>query len=381
MVYTRLTQFLGMKPLEHEYKVMGMAPYAPGYVSDRSYDVFKNYLKLDSSGLKIRNTSGSWGDQLIKRFQKDLVTHRFDGICAGAQKLVEEIVLDWVINWVNETNIHDVVLAGGVFMNVKLNMLINENDQIKSAFFMPSCGDESIALGAALTSYVNGVKRNNVQNILLEPLKTLYLGPEYSASEIEKTLNSEKGIKYELCNDINSKVVDYLVDRKNIARFSGKMEFGARSLGNRSILANPNNWESVRKINNAIKKRDFWMPFAPTILDSASQKYLITNGSTKAHYMILGFNTKKDAHNEIIAGLHQSDLSCRPQILEKEWNPDYYDLLEKFENATKISGLLNTSFNIHGYPIVNSPKHALWTLKNSLLDALQLGNFLVTRTK
>ena len=378
MLYSRMTQFLGMKPLEHEYKLMGMAPYAPDFLVKKSYDVLKNYIQLDQSGLSFINTSGTWGNETIKRFQKDFVKHRFDGICGALQLLTEELALSWIKNWVEETGINDIVVAGGVFMNVKLNMLINEDPAINSAFFMPSCGDESIALGASLYHYVKECKNNKLP-MDIHPLNSLYLGPEYTNDEILEELNNTDGLNYKYHEDINSKVVELLLDRKNVARFNGRMEFGARSLGNRSILARPDDWECVRKINKAIKMRDFWMPFAPSILDTSVNKYLITNGSVKAPYMILGYNTTMDAQDEIIAGLHQSDQTCRPQIIEKDWNPSYYDLLKQFEAESGLSGLLNTSFNIHGYPIANSPKDAIWTLINSELDALQMGSYLVTR--
>jgi len=122
--------------------------------------------------------------------------------------------------------------------------------------------------------------------------------------------------------------------------------------------------------------RDFWMPFAPSILPSGAERYLKSIKPKKAPFMILGFETTPEAQ-EIKAGLHQSDFSCRPQIVEKDANPEYYDLLEKFEKTTGISGVLNTSFNIHGYPIVNTPETALWTLENSDLDVLQMENYLV----
>ena len=379
MLYARMTQFLGMKPHEHEYKLMGMAPYAPDFLAEKSYNVLKRYLRLDPSGLSFENTSRAWGNQIISRFQRDLVTHRFDGICAGLQKLTEELVVQWILNCIQATGIADIVVAGGVFMNVKLNMLINEHPAIRSVFFMPTCGDESTALGAAIHSYV---ARQLEQQLTpaLTPIKTLYVGPEYGNAEIEAVLQQTPGIAYKYYDDINTQLVDLLLHDKNLGRLAGRMEFGARALGNRSIIANPGNWESVRKINHAIKMRDFWMPFAPSILDTAKERYLVSTKPKKAPYMILGFETTPAARAEIIAGLHQFDFSCRPQIVEQDWNPEYYDLLSKYEQASGIPGVLNTSFNIHGYPMINSPADALWTLQNSALDAIQLGNFLVTRT-
>ena len=153
MLYSRTTALMGMKPLEHEYKLMVMAPYSPDFLTKKSYNVFKKYIQLDKSGLSFENISGVYGNQLIRKLHKDLYLIRFDGISAGLQQLTEELALKWILNWVRKTGIRDITVAGGVFMNVKLNMLINEADEINSVFFMPSCSDESIALGAALQIY------------------------------------------------------------------------------------------------------------------------------------------------------------------------------------------------------------------------------------
>jgi carbamoyltransferase len=375
ILYSRVTAFLGMKPLEHEYKLMGLAPYASEKYAAKSYDVFKKYFSLDESGLFFKNNSGVWGHEMMNLFKKDLFMHRFDSICYGLQKITEELVFQWIHNWINKTGISDICLAGGVFMNVKLNMLINESPKVSSVFFMPSCGDESIALGAAIIEYekISG-------NADIMPLSHIYLGPEYNDTQIETVLKKQDKFQYKFYPDVNLKAAEMLMENKIIGRLAGPMEFGARALGNRSILANPSLFEIVGKINRAIKMRDFWMPFAPSMLPSGAEKYLISYRKQKtAPYMVLGFETTPIARKEIIAGLHQSDFTCRPQIVEQSANPLYFDLISKFEKLSGIPAVLNTSFNIHGYPIVNSPEDALWTLQNSELDAVQIGNFIVTK--
>lgn len=375
ILYSRMTAFLGMKPLEHEYKLMGMAPYAPDSLTEKSYHVLKKYFSLDESGLYFVNKSGVWGHELIRKFQKDLLMHRFDGICGGLQKLTEELCLQWISNWVKHTGISNIGLAGGVFMNVKLNMLINEHPVIDDVFFMPSCGDESIAAGAALMVEA----QNSNYTFTPKPITNLYLGPEYSDNDIEKVLKNVNGISFKHCDKINDEMSERLANGNILARMNGRMEFGARALGNRSILANPKHFDIVNKLNKAIKMRDYWMPFAASILPSGADKYLKSSKAKYAPFMIVCFETTEKA-SEIRAGLHQGDYTCRPQIVDPNENPSYYDLLLKFESKTGISGLLNTSFNIHGYPMVNNPDQALWTLTNSGLDGLQMGNFFVTRT-
>jgi carbamoyltransferase len=155
------------------------------------------------------------------------------------------------------------------------------------------------------------------------------------------------------------------------------MEFGARSLGNRSILARADSLNTVRKINAAIKKRDFWMPFAPSVLWERQHDYVINKKETPAPYMILGFRSKPLAEDHLIAGLHSFDLSCRPQLLQEDWNPKYYKLLKHFEELTGFGGLLNTSFNLHGHPVVCTPEDAIDTYVKSDLDVLAIEDYLV----
>jgi carbamoyltransferase len=163
---------------------------------------------------------------------------------------------------------------------------------------------------------------------------------------------------------------------KIVARFAGRLEFGPRALGNRSILADASDLKVIRKINFAIKHRDFWMPFAPTILQERMHEYLLK--PRDAPYMILAFDTT-EKRDDLIAGLHPFDCTCRPQTLNRTWNQGYRKVLEAFQEHKGYGGLLNTSFNIHGYPIVCTPEQALWTLDNSGLDALALGNYLISR--
>jgi len=164
-----------------------------------------------------------------------------------------------------------------------------------------------------------------------------------------------------------------------VARVKGRMEWGARALGNRSILANPSNIDLVMILNEQMKDRDFWMPFAPSILSERADDYLINPKKVEAPYMILSFDTTLLARSHLKAALHPYDFTCRPQIVSKDWNPVYYDLLKHFEALTGIGGVLNTSFNLHGYPIVLGPKEALYAFEHSGLEYLALENYLVTK--
>ncbi len=378
--YMRITQFLGMKPLSHEYKVMGLSAYVDE--NDKhaieTFKIFKNYFEVKN--LKVYNRTGAYKSLYLNLFKRQILNKRFDYIAFSAQKLLEEIVIELVRNAIRKTNIRNVVLGGGVFMNVKLNNKILMLDEVENLFVMPSCSDESLAVGCAIKCAIDeGFKFEDVNF-----LEDIYWGTSYSKEEVEKAFENldekEFEIKY-IGDDIDELVGELISENYIIARFKNRMEFGARALGNRSILANPSNLEVITKINKAIKQRDFWMPFAPTILYEDQDRYIINPKKYEGYYMIMAFFTKEEAHKDLKAALHQYDLSVRPQILIKEHNESYYKLIKKFKEKTGIGGVLNTSFNLHGEPIVMSPNDAIWTLKNSSLDGLAIENYLILRRK
>ena len=213
-------------------------------------------------------------------------------------------------------------------------------------------------------------------------IENLYLGTEYSDEEIEEYLRKNGYFnKYliEKPDNLNKKVAELLVQNKIVSRFAGKMEFGARALGNRSILANPSSYETVRIINEMIKNRDFWMPFAATILKEESNQYLINKKNIEAPFMSITFNTTIKAQRELTAAIHPYDKTSRPQILDKKTNPDYYEIISEFKKLTGIGAILNTSFNLHGEPNVESPKDALYTFDQSGLGCMVIGSFLLSK--
>ncbi|MCP3928836.1 MAG: carbamoyl transferase, partial [Bacteroidetes bacterium] len=177
--------------------------------------------------------------------------------------------------------------------------------------------------------------------------------------------------------DIEKRCAQLLADGQIVARCKGKMEFGARALGNRSILADPGSWQTIHVINAMIKQRDFWMPFAPSMLAEYADDYIVNPKGIKAPHMILSFDSKKEILPEIIAAVHPYDGSCRPQVVEKEMNPDYHRLIDMYRELTGKAVVLNTSFNLHGFPVVYSPKDALDVFDKSGLKYLALENVLV----
>jgi carbamoyltransferase len=376
ILYLEITRYLGMKPLEHEYKVMGLAPYASHEGVEKSYEVLKKVITLKEDSLQFYSPikTPNFKDYI----RKNLYLHRFDWIAGAVQRLTEELVTKWIKKWINKTGIHDVALAGGVFMNVKLNLKIMEMPEVNKFFVFPSCGDESLAIGAAYYGYEKICKEKG-KNVDIEPLGDLYKGPEYSNEYIEKILREEKNLKFKFLDNIEEKIAELLSNKEIVARFSGRMEWGARALGNRSILADASNYEVVKIINEMIKQRDFWMPFAPTIIKEREDDYIINPKKVPAPYMILAFNSKEKSKKDLIAAMHPYDHTLRPQVLEKETNERYYRIIKIFEETTKRGGILNTSFNLHGHPIVCSPEDAIYVFKNSGLKYLALENWLVEK--
>jgi len=373
--FGEITNYLGMVEGDHEYKVMGLAPYGK---SSYCLDKIKKIIDIDSSNpLKFKNNMNCLKPSFEIELGKILRGQRFDNVAAAAQEWLEILKEKWVKSAIAKTGIHKIACAGGNFLNVKANQKLLALEEVDDAFFCPASGDEGLAVGAALIGYyemsmMSGKKPENI------PLKDTYLGSSFSNEEIEESLKKHSLLeKAEYIDDIDETVGELLTKDSNIvARFSGKMEWGPRGLGNRSILANPSDYGVIRKINHAIKMRDFWMPFGPSILESRMRDYVVN--PINAPYMILAFDTT-EKRSEISAAIHPYDLTCRPQTVIAEYNPGYEKVLKSFEAKTGIGAILNTSFNLHGKPIVWSPDIAIDTFNNSELDAVAVGNYLLKK--
>ena len=371
-LYSWITYGMGFVPLEHEYKLMGMAPYASDEAATQTAKVFGRYLSLDSTGLQFERQTFRRTNDLADNLFHDLKGKRFDHICAGLQRFTEDMLCQWTANAVRATGVPRVVAAGGVFMNVKANKRIGELPEVESFEAFPSCGDETLSLGAY---YLEAARRFGDEH--LPPLKNFYLGDDLIASETEKEVE-QSGFPHLKPTDMAATIAGLLAQGKPVARCSGPMEFGARALGNRSILADPRNQDVVRVINQMVKKRDFWMPFAPLIMHERQDEYLRNPKRLPSPYMMMTYDTK-DNFREMIAAVHNADLTCRAQILRREQNPDVYAILKAFSEQTGRAVILNTSFNLHGFPIVRTAADALHVFRNSGLEFLQVGPYLVSK--
>ncbi len=378
-LYSMITFILGMVPEEHEYKLMGMSPYGSASRSESLKKRFDSLIAFDkaSRGITWKRTVNCPPFQYSYRFIKNMLElQRFDIVCRAIQDFTEDFIATWVRNCVQATGIRKVALSGGVFMNVKANKRIMEIPELESLFIFPSCGDPTNSMGAVYQTYAEQCVDHD-EPVSLAPLENLYCGPEFS-DDVIKTVLDTTGVNYKYCDDIEKEAAQILFKGEVLARFKGRMEFGARAMGNRSILADPANRDTIRVINDMIKNRDFWMPFAPSVIEDEAENVLVNPKKIPAPYMILSFDSAI-SHDKIYAASHPYDRTLRPQVVYEKWNPDYYRLIKYFKELSGTGVVLNTSFNLHGYPIVCKPCEALEVFTKSGLKHLAIGNYLVTK--
>lgn len=372
-LYRYITLLLGMKPGEHEYKVMGLAPYAHARYYQSVLDILEDTLYVDGIEFKYKTKPVDhyfW-------FKDRLEGKRFDAIAGGVQKYVEMMLCAWIKNAVTTFGIRSVAFSGGVSMNIKANQEILRQDGIEFLSVPGSGGDESLAMGAIYALLLE--KKFPLADIA--PINNLYLGDQVTSGDIDDFIKINTLTEtYNIKSDVSPKdIAKLLAQGEIIGRFAGRMEFGQRALGNRSILANPSKPDCVKVINDIIKQRDFWMPFAPTIMYEDCDRYLYNPKKIYSPFMTIGFDTKPAAHKDLAAALHPADLTARPQMLKREVNPGYYDIIAEFKSLTGVGGLLNTSFNLHGLPIVESLSDALHVMTQSKMKYLLLENILLEK--
>lgn len=373
--YRYMTLLLGMKPNEHEYKLMGLAPYGKEKHGQQALEVFRQTLYVDGLNFKwkIKPTDSYFW------FRDRLEGQRFDNVAWALQTWVEEILAKWVGNAVAHFGIDTVLVSGGVAMNIKAMGRLASLPGIRKFFVPGSAADESQAIASGLCLYDDLRKDQAWPGARQPAISSLYLGPAYDEKAELAALAVLDTEKYEILDRFSDEdVVERLLAGDVIGRCCGKMEFGQRSLGNRSLLADPANPNIKEKINAMIKSRDFWMPFAPIMLDTYKQRYLAAP-DVDSPYMTIGFETTPEGYESMRAACHPADRTARAQILTESMNPAMYRLLTAFSLRTGRGALLNTSFNIHGEPIVTSPVDAIDVLMRSALDGLLMERYLVLR--
>ena len=363
-IYRYTTLVLKMLANEHEYKVMGLASYYNGPIIEKVEKVFDKMLQSDGLEFIFNKDILDIYDYL----KNNLKNFRFDHIAAGLQSFTEKILVNWFSNAISRYNAKSVVFSGGVSMNVKANMKISQIPKIEKFFVCGAGTDETLPIGACYHwAEMNGIKP--------KPLDTLYLGS--NAMYDEKDISSLAQYAVKKFNS-EEQILEQILENKIVAVCRGKMEMGQRALGNRSIIADPRTRSNVEKINNSIKKRDFWMPFAPVILEEYQDLLIQNPKKIDSPFMTIAFETK-DGKNKFPAGVHQADGTARAQLLKKEHNPILWNLIFKFYEKTGIPALLNTSFNLHGEPIVRTIHDALRVFDKSELEVLWLDEHIIEK--
>lgn len=396
--YSALTAYLGFKVANHEGKITGLAAYGD---ASRYYDKVKRLLGLDSSKGSFRTEPAAngflWGkirsmyhafkdnrfydfnfEAYNRFFKKEAGDASPEDLSAAMQKRLEDVVVEHVEAMTDKFKIFNVGLAGGLFANVKLNQRIAEIKGIESLFIHPNMGDGGLAFGAAYL-LLDGLSKDGVRK---KKIEDVYWGPQYTDKEIDSSLKKYEGlVKIEKPDDIEKRIALLVESDKIIALFHGRMEYGPRALGNRSLLADPRKKDINDILNKRLKRTEF-MPFAPSVLEEKAGDIMSGYGkfSYAAEFMTITFDVRPDWIAKIPAVVHV-DGTARPQVVKKEASPRFYKILKEYEKLTGIPALINTSFNMHESPIVCSPDDALDDYMQGAADFLVLGDYIVERVR
>jgi len=362
--YSRITEWLGFKPNRHEGKITGLAAYAEAPPELLAHFAEQLHFVEKRGAFSVQN-------YLIKqsktdRFHRFLERYTREQIAAALQRNLETAICAFVAHWCRKTGRGDIALAGGICANVKLNQRIHELPEVDSLFVYPNMGDGGLAAGAALA--LSAVEPHVLSNV--------YLGRDYDDESCERVLQ-EAGLPFERPDDLADRVAEALEDRKVVARCAGRMEWGPRALGNRTVMYRPDD-PAVNDWLNAKLNRTEFMPFAPvTLWEERETCYLNLAGAEHAaRFMTVCFDCTDEMKRQAPGVVH-CDGTARPQLIRREDNPDYYDIVAAFHRRTGIASVVNTSFNMHEEPIVRSPRDAVRAFVQSGLDYLVLGPFLV----
>lgn len=363
--YAYITHILGFTPNKHEGKITGLAAFGNASIVEQ---ILKKYIRYIPEKNRFLNYGG-FHIKTINRIKSDLEEFSKEDIAAGIQALVEE----WITSYINYLIFHyannkktNLFLAGGLFANVKLNQKISELDSIKSLYIFPNMGDGGLNLGAAL----------QFSNKVCTDISNVSLGNKYSYDEIRLELNNS-GLKFYKSSNIAQDMAKIIFDQKIVAFFSGRMEYGPRALGNRSILFLPNDIKTNLWLNERLGRTDF-MPFAPVTRDIDAYKYFEIDSNKDIDYRFMTITVNVTPHTKKVApAIVHIDGTARPQILNRSNHYIYYDTLTHLDNLCGEGILVNTSFNMHEEPIINTPFEAIRCFKKCRLDVLVIEDFII----
>ncbi len=382
--YTAITDYLGFLRASDEYKVMGLASYGqPEYLDEfRKIVRFERggRYQLDLSWFQCHYLPGSrhgyFSKQFLDRFgpprnKGESIEDRHANIAASAQAVLEETVLHIARHVHEETGLTDLCMAGGVALNCAMNGRLLRESPFERVYVQPAAGDDGIAIGAAFQLYhdLTGAERCFVMN-------DARIGPEHADGKIRSFLDLAK-IPYETPQDVTVRAAELIADGNIVGWYQGRMEFGPRALGARSILADPTRPEMKDLLNKHVKHREEFRPFAPSCLEERAQEYF-EGCAAPSPFMLFVYPVRPDKHREVPAITHV-DGTARVQTVSRETDPLYYGLIEAFSRLRGVPMVLNTSFNVMGEPIVNSPADAIRCFYTTGMDALVIGNHIVAK--
>jgi carbamoyltransferase len=374
LFYGEFTEFLGFHRNSDEWKVMGLAPYGQPGIDLRPFiDPEAAPYHVDT-----RRVIGNGSEPFPRmtpllgppRAAESEIDDRHKNIAFAVQDMCETAMMSVVRMAIEKTRCRNVCLAGGVALNSKANGKILASGLVDKFFVQPAASDDGVALGAALVPYLD-----NNGKVPIKAMRHGYWGPSFDDPAIENNLRTYK-IPHSRLTDPASTAAELLSQGKILGWFQGRMEFGPRALGNRSILADPRDPGMNVKVNSALKYREWWRPFAPSFKKEAAGDYL--ESATDSPFMIVTAQVRPEKRS-VIPSVTHVDGSARPQTMEKDVNPLYWRLIDEFGKRTGVPVIMNTSFNLRGEAIVNTPTDAIRTFFSSGMDALVLGSFLVEK--
>ncbi|MBN2406567.1 MAG: carbamoyltransferase [Elusimicrobia bacterium] len=409
LLYSAFTAYLGFKVNNGEYKVMGMSPYGKPLYKDKVNKVVKvnddGSIELDLSYFSFEySTEHTYNKKFIELFgpqrEKESLFFTKDSgfpayygekpadfdalaeknqyyadIAASVQEILEEILIKMARHLKSMTKSDNLCYSGGVALNSKANYRLVKEGVFGSIYMQPAATDAGGAVGAALWCWCDVLGNSRAQ-----VMEHAYWGKEFTEKEMTDALE-EKGLKYSKLSDeeIYDRVTDLIIEGKVIGWYQGRTEWGPRALGNRSIIADPRRADMKDKVNKIIKFREPFRPFAPSVLKEDAGMYVERGREIYPdRFMLVTYPVKEDRKKDIPAVTHVNGTS-RIQSVYEEYNPRYYRLIKRFKEKTGVGLVLNTSFNLRGEPIVNSPRDAIKTFQNSGMDVLVLGNLLTEK--
>ncbi len=360
--YEQVTNIVGMRELEDEGKVMAMACYS--YPFPWEENKLKHFFTVKGIDIIAKYSPVKQYD-MLSRLAWSIPREQFSYM---AQQVLEHVLKEWVGNAIDEYGIGNVAMAGGLFSNVKANMQVRNLPQLKKWYIFPHMGDGGTAMGAAMqiNYMLNGVSNYSFDNA--------YLGDEFDDVYIRNLLKGVKGIRFEEDRDKSSHAAELISKDNYVFWFQGRMEYGPRALGNRSILAKPDSEKVKEKLNLYVKQREWYQPFCPSMLLEESRG-LFDDVKGDDRFMTMAYAVKEGKESVMRSVIH-IDNTARPQMVGQE-NKNYRRLLEQLKKREGYGVVLNTSFNIHGMPIVMSPEDALLTMRKTKTRHMFLGSYYV----